>query len=53
MMVGYTDASICPVCKRSSSIKRTWRAGYQYACEDCSVLFNIFGGGMMLAPRII
>jgi predicted nucleic acid-binding Zn ribbon protein len=53
MVITRNDTSICPVCKRSSSIKRTWRAGYQYACEDCSVLFNIFGGDMMLAPRII
>jgi predicted nucleic acid-binding Zn ribbon protein len=46
------DTSICPVCKRSSSIKRTWRAGYQYACEDCYIVFNILGEGVMLAPRI-
>jgi predicted nucleic acid-binding Zn ribbon protein len=51
MVAGCEDTSICPVCKRSSSIKRTWRAGYQFVCEDCSVLFNTFGEEMILDPR--
>ncbi|WP_248908283.1 hypothetical protein [Halocatena marina] len=42
--------SVCPVCKQSTQIKQTWRAGYQYACEDCDVLFNTFGGDVTLFP---
>lgn len=45
-------SSTCPVCKQSLHVKRTWRAGYQYACEDCDVLFNTFGGGMTLTPSL-